>query len=104
MCRVGPRGQWFAYKGSEKKFNNSYSYVAECIGRTKLLNGLRIVQPPPISSRLLPIWKIFRALKTQKRNFNPTKYKPLCTRNGTFRTHRTSASVGVLALVTGVGT
>ncbi len=104
MCRVGPRGQRFAYKGSEEKFNSSYSYVAECIGRQKLLNGLRIVQPPPISSRLLPTYELFRVLKSQKRNFNPTKYKPLCTRNGTFRTHRTSASVGVLALVMGVGT
>jgi len=71
------------------------------------MHGPKTVQRSPISSRWsvrLGRWKLFRALKTQKRNFNPTKYRSLCTGNGIFRTHRTSASVGVLALVIGVGT
>ncbi len=85
MCQIGPRGQRFAYKGTEKKFNNSYRYIAEYLGSTNLFSGLS------------KGWH-------QKRNFSPTKYRPLSTGNGIFRTHRTSASVGVLALVMGVGT
>ncbi len=43
MCRVGARGQRFAYKGSEKKFNNSFSYIAEWRARANLFTGISTV-------------------------------------------------------------